>query len=92
MKLKIALVETEGTPFALAVVREDVLDSETEREAAREFYEGKIFRDLPVVLVGENYLTAPRFYGEKELSKFMQGVKMEMIEWTELDYPKPLLN
>jgi len=87
MKLKIALVETEGTPFALAVVSEAVLDDPAASTERQNFYEQRVFRDLPVVLVGENFLAAPRFYGPKELADFMRGVQMDMIEWTELDFP-----
>jgi hypothetical protein len=87
MKLKIALVETEGTQFGLAVVSEATLDNPHYQEKVHAYYARRIFRDLPVVLVGENFLSAPRFFGPKELSDFMEGVRMEMIEWTELDLP-----
>ena len=87
MKRKIALVQTEGTPFALAVVSEATLDDPAEAVEQQQLYEQRVFRDLPVVLVGENFLTSPRFFGPKELADFMGGVQMDMIEWTEIDLP-----
>lgn len=87
MKLKIALVEMEGTQFGLAVVSEGILDDPVKKADTHRFFEQRVFRDLPVVLVGEDFLTAPRFYGPEELSEFMKGVQMEMIEWADLDLP-----
>jgi hypothetical protein len=87
MKLRIALVQMEGVEFALVVVSEENLDRPEEKLKLHQYFEQRVFRDLPVVLVGENYLTAPRFYGLPELTEFMEGVRMEMIEWTDLEFP-----
>ena len=89
MKVQIALVQTEGTPFALAVVSEALLDDPNRRDETLRFYEERVFRDLPVVLVSDNFLLLPRFYGTKEFAEFMEGVQMDMIEWTTLDLPLP---
>ena len=90
MKVQLALVETEGVPFALVVVDEDLLDDPVERERNRVFFEDKVFRDLPVVMVSDPGQDEPRFYGRKDLSEFMKGVRMEAIEWTWLDLPHAL--
>jgi hypothetical protein len=90
MKLQIALVSAEGETFGLVVVSEDLLDNAEGRDRNRLYFEAELFREVPVVLVGEDYLESPRFYGPVELTEFMQGVQMSMIEWTWIDLPKAL--
>lgn len=87
MQIELALVELEGTPFGLVLVAEAVLDSPSKSDQAQALYEGRIFRNLPVVLVGENFLETPRFYGRADLTEIMEGVQMDRIEWTTLEVP-----
>jgi hypothetical protein len=90
MKLQIALVSAEGETFGLVVVPEDLLDDPAGRDRSRLHFEAKLFRDIPVVLVGDDYGESPRFYGPVELTEFMLGVPMDMIEWTWMDLPRAL--
>jgi hypothetical protein len=92
MRLQIALVSAEGVTFGLVVVPEDLLDDPAGRDRSRLHFEAKLFRGVPVVLVGEDFREAPRFYGPAELTEFMQGVQMDMIEWTRVDLPEAPLD
>lgn len=87
MKAQIALVSMDEKQFALIVVGEDVLEDPETRTREHRFYEERVFRDMPVVLVNEDFVAAPSFYGPEELVDILEGVRLEEIEWTWVDLP-----
>ena len=90
MKLQFALVEMEGVPFGLVVVDQAILDDPARSQDQLRHLEGRVFRDLPVVMVGGDYARAPRFHGRPDLTSVMRDVEIDKIEWTWVDLPETL--
>jgi hypothetical protein len=88
MKLRLAIVQRDGVQMGLAVEEEKILSDPSERESRLRFYETRIFRDLPVALVGEDFLKSPQFYARGEWAEMLDGVELEGIEWTTVDLPE----
>ena len=86
MKLHLALVEFEGVPFGLVRVGDDLFDDPARRDESLAFYEARVFRDLPVVMVGAEF-PAPRLHGRDDLVALMKDVEMAQIEWSAIDFP-----
>jgi hypothetical protein len=87
MKAQIALVSLEERVFALVVVNDDVLDDPELRDRDHQFYEQRVFRDVPVVLVNEDYSDAPSFFGPPHLTDILEQIQMDQVEWSWLDLP-----
>ena len=84
MEIEGAIVNVQGMTFALVMVEELVLDSETEREQAIYLIES-LFAGLPIVLMAQDVHGSPRYWGRLDIVRLAQGLKSEEIVWQHYD-------
>lgn len=80
MKFQGAVVNAEGTTFAIIVVRPATLQSaELRQEAIRRY--NPIFPGVPIILMAQDPRGRARWYGRPELVSFLSTLKLHQIPW-----------
>ena len=82
MKFQGALVKEQGVKFAIVVVKQHVLQSPTQREAARRGF-SSAFPGVPVVLMAQDSRGTPTYSGRPDLVRFLAKIPMQAIPWKE---------
>ncbi len=80
MKLQGAVIKEQGVTFAIVVVKERVLLSESEKEAAIKSY-APLFPGMPLVLMAQDSQGIPRYFGRKDIVRFLARLQMSQIPW-----------
>ena len=82
MKIQGAVITEQGTTFAIVVVKKNILDRRNQADRMiREFQ--PVFGGVPVVLMAQDHRGAPRYYGQKDIARFMADVPMSAVPWRE---------
>lgn len=82
MRFQGALVKEQGVNFAIVVVKQHVLQSRTQREAARRGF-SSAFPGVPVVLMAQDSRRTPTYSGRPDLVRFLANIPMQAIPWKE---------
>jgi hypothetical protein len=75
-----AIITEQGVTFAVAVVRRGLLNSPSEREQSRVYFQG-FFGAVPVVLMEQDANGTPTWFGRPDITRFLQSVPVNAIPW-----------
>jgi hypothetical protein len=82
MKIQGAVIEEQGITFAIVIVKKQVLDRRNQAEGMiREFQ--PVFGGVPVVLMAQDHRGLPRYYGRKDIARYMADVPVSAVPWRE---------
>lgn len=79
MQVEGAVIREQGVTFAVVVVKPHILQND---QSARKTIAGLIpaFR-MPVVLMAQASDGCPRYYGRKDIARFLANVPLGAIPW-----------
>jgi len=80
MQFEAAVMNAEGTTFAVVIVKPDVISNSREANSIIAAIE-KILEGKPVVLMAQDAAGAPTYYGRCDITGFMATVPVESIPW-----------
>jgi hypothetical protein len=82
MRFQGAVIREQGQTFAVVVVQRHVVDN---RSTAIDAISGfqPVFPGVPVVLVAQDELGRPTYYGRQDISRFLANVPVRAIPWRE---------
>ena len=75
-----AVICEQGVTFALVVVKQHVVQSNSEASRTISSFE-PLFPGLPIVLVGQDSRGVPTYYGRRDIANFMAGIPMSAVPW-----------
>jgi hypothetical protein len=78
-----AVIKEQGITFAIAVVRESVLSSPSERDSAVQQFAG--FFRVPTVIMAQDSRGTPKYFGRRDLVNFLSKVHPSRIPWRQYD-------
>jgi hypothetical protein len=80
-----AKIREQGVNFAIVIVKEYVLQSQTESsDACRSFR--AFFPGLPIILMAQDSRGVPTYYGRKDIVSFLAGISMSRVPWKEYTF------
>lgn len=82
MKFQGALIKEQGIRFGIAVVKQHVLDNLTEAASIAAGF-GRVFGQVPVVLMAQDSGGRARFFGRPDIVRFLSSVPLSSIPWRE---------
>lgn len=82
MRFQGAVVKEQGVTFAIVVVKERVIRIRSEADDAASRFR-RVFPGVPVVLMAQDSKGTPKYYGRKDIVRFLSGVPMSAIPWKE---------
>ena len=75
-----AVIKEQGVTFAIAIVKRHVLQSSSKaNETIRALQ--PVFPGIPMVLMAQDSLGIPTYYGRKDIAKLMANVPLEAVPW-----------
>lgn len=75
-----AVIREQGVIFAVVLVKEHVVDNQSEaQKAVRSF--SSAFPGLPVVLMGQNCRGTPTYFGRHDIANFLASISPSRIPW-----------
>ena len=81
-KFQGALIREKGVEFAIVIVKMHVLNSSSSAQKTILAFQ-KIFPGKPVILMAQDSRGIPKYYGRKDIAKFMANVPIEAVPWRE---------
>ncbi|MDX5321361.1 MAG: hypothetical protein LPK49_09880 [Bacteroidota bacterium] len=75
-----ALIKEQGVTFAIAVVKQHVLNSPSDLEDARSGF-SIVFPGVPVILMALDSRGTPTYHGRKDIVNFLAKVSPSRIPW-----------
>ncbi|HXX20332.1 MAG TPA: hypothetical protein VEJ46_13090 [Candidatus Acidoferrum sp.] len=80
MQFEAAVMNADGTLFAVVIVKPDVLSNLPEANSIIAALE-KVLDGKPVVLMAQNHSGAPTYYGRGDIAGFMATIPVNSIPW-----------
>ncbi len=80
MQFEGAVVREQGQTFAVVVVKKHVIDNRSEAAEAIGGFAG-VIRGMPIVLMAQDTLGRPEFYGRRDIVQFLASVPISAIPW-----------
>lgn len=80
MQFEGAVIKEQGLIFGIVVVKEHVLNSDTETQEMMNFG-SRAFGPMPVVLMAQNLRGIPKYKGRKDIVNFLANVHPSRIPW-----------
>jgi hypothetical protein len=80
MQFEGAVIKEQGQTFAVVIVKPSVLDSNTEREKARNGV-SRYFRGMPLILMAQSNNGVPTYHGRSDIAKFLASIDFRLIPW-----------
>lgn len=77
-----ALIKEQGVTFAVVIVKRHVVENEIDAKRAITSFE-PVFPGVPVILMAQDHRGTPTYYGRRDISKFMAGVPLRSVPWSE---------
>ncbi len=77
-----ALVEWQGVRFAVVAVKEYVIHNSLEADKIILAFQS-VFPGVPIVLMAQDSLGNPHYYGRADLARFLSEIPMSAIPWKE---------
>ena len=74
-----ALITEQGVTFAIAIVKQHVLNS-SDRENVRDSFR-TVFPGVPIVLMAQNSSGVPTYHGRKDIVNFLANISINRIPW-----------
>ena len=82
MKVHGAAISLAGINFAVVVVGMDLVKNSGEADLAIERFEST-FGGVPIILMAQNDVGSPSYYGDQELVKLLRDVPIDQMPWRE---------
>ncbi len=82
MKFQGAVVKERGMTFAVVVVIRYVIENRVEADKAVRSFQ-PLFPGLPIVLMAQDGLGTPSYYGRSDIARFLANVPLQAIPWKE---------
>jgi hypothetical protein len=77
-----SVIKEQGVTFAIAIVKQYVLNSSIEaNNLIRSF--APLFGFIPVILMAQDGRGTPTWYGRRDIVNFLKNVPLEAIPWKE---------
>ncbi len=80
-----AVIKEQGITFAIVVVKQHVLNSDKERDDARNGFRG-IFPGIPIILMAQDSNGVPTYQGRTDIVRFLTHVNPSRITWKRYNY------
>ena len=80
-----AVLKEQGYLFAIVIVQPHILDFRDDREAMLAQLK-PLFPGMTVVLMAQDGLARPRWFGPEPIVAILQGVRPEQIAWKEYTF------
>lgn len=82
MKFQGAVIKEQGVTFAVVVVKKSVIDNRIEANKAIKSFQ-PLFPSIPVVLMAQDLRSRPKYYGRRDIVRFLAHVPIHAIPWRE---------
>jgi len=80
MQFEAAVMNAEGTTFAVVIVKPDVIANSGEANSIIAAFQ-KVLDGKPVVLMAQDHQGAPTYYGRGDVAGYMASVPLNSIPW-----------
>ena len=80
-----SVLKEQGVTFAIIIVQKHVLEFKSDRDAALESCK-KLFPGMPIVLMAQDSMANPSYYGPEKIVSMLKGVSPEQIPWKEYTF------
>ena len=82
MRFQGAVIREQGVAFAVVVVKPHVINNRLQAGRATQSFQ-PIFPGLPVVLMAQDARGRPKYYGRRDIARFLSRVPVYAIPWRE---------
>jgi hypothetical protein len=82
MQIQGAVIREQGISFAIVIVKKHVVDNSIEAREAIEAFQ-PLFPGLPIVLMAQDSMGVPTYFGRPDIARFMASVPMSAVPWKE---------
>ena len=82
MKFQGAKIREQGVDFAIVIVKPHILNSPNERNETISSF-SPIFPGIPLVLMTQDAMGVPTYYGRKDIVDFLANIHISQIPWKE---------
>ena len=82
MKFQGAKIREQGVDFAIVIVKPHILNSPNERNETISSF-SPIFPGIPLVLMAQDAMGVPTYYGRKDIVDFLANIHISQIPWKE---------
>lgn len=80
MQIDGAVIQEQGVTFAIAVVKNHILDSRQQAGETQASF-ASIFPGMPIVLMGQDSRGTPRYFGRDDIVGFLANIDPARIPW-----------
>jgi len=80
MQFEAAVLNAEGTTFAVVIVKPDVISNPLDANSIIAAIE-KVLDGKPVVLMAQDSVGTPKYFGRGDITGFMESVPVDSIPW-----------
>jgi hypothetical protein len=77
-----AVLKEQGATFAIVIVKPHVLNNKLEALKAIGTFQ-PIFSGVPIVLMAQDSRGVPKYYGRKDIVRFLANMPLRAIPWKE---------
>ncbi|SMF53381.1 hypothetical protein SAMN06265365_11821 [Tistlia consotensis] len=82
MRFQGAVIREQGITFAVAIVKQHVIDCRTSARDTINAFAG-VFPGLPIVLMAQDSRGRPSYFGRPDIARFLANVPLRAIPWRE---------
>lgn len=82
MKFTGAVIKEKGVTFAVVVVKKSIIDNRIQSNKAVQSFQ-PLFPGIPVILMAQDHGGKPKYYGRRDIVRFLAGVTFQAIPWKE---------
>lgn len=82
MKFQGAILKEQGVTFAIVIVKRHILNQSSEAERMVRSFQ-PYFPGRPIVLMAQDSVGIPTYYGRKDITRFLARVPIHAIPWKE---------
>ena len=82
MKFQGAVIKEQGVTFAIVMVKKSVLDNTIKANKAIQNFQ-PFFPRIPVILMAQDLRGRPKYYGRRDIVRFLAAVPIQAIPWKE---------
>lgn len=82
MRFEGAVIKEQGVTFAIVIVKKHVLDNRSDTGAAVSSFQ-QVFPGMPIVLMAQDSIGTPTYYGRPDIVRFMATVPLHAVPWQE---------
>lgn len=75
-----AILKKEGVTFAVVLVKRHMIETRTKVQEAKNAY-SYIFPGMPIILVAQDSVENPTYYGKKDIVSFLAKINPRSIPW-----------